>query len=74
MFPGDLSVSYDYDLKNVTDNNEFWKTVKPFLFDKITAFSKKSLVEGEIISDESIKLQTHLVIYLKMLYVHLVSK
>ena len=75
MFPGYLSVSYDYDLKNVTDNNEFWKTVKPFLFDKITAFSKKSLVEkGEIISDESIKLQTHLVIYLKMLYVHLVSK
>ena len=45
MFPDYLSVSYDYDLKNVTDNSEFWKTVKPFLFDKITAFSKKSLVE-----------------------------
>ena len=63
------------DLKNMTDNNEFRKTVKPFLFDKVTTFSKKSLVEkGEIISDESIKLQTHLVIYFKMLYVHLVLK
>ena len=42
------------DLKNVTDNQEFWKTVKPFLSDKVTTFPKISLVEkGEIISDES---------------------
>ena len=42
------------DLKNVTDNKEFWKTVKPFLSDKITTFPKISLIEkGEIISDES---------------------
>ena len=42
------------DLKNVTDNKEFWKTVKPFLSDKVTTFPKISLVEkGEIISDES---------------------
>ena len=42
------------DLKNVTDNNELWKTVKPFLSDKVTTFPKISLVEkGEIISDES---------------------
>ena len=42
------------DLKNVTDNKEFWKTVKPFLSDKVTTFPKIFLVEkGEIISDES---------------------
>ena len=42
------------DLKNVTDNDELWKTVKPFLSDKVTTFPKISLVEkGEIISDES---------------------
>ena len=42
------------DLKNVTDNKEFRKTVKPFLSDKVTTFPKISLVEkGEIISDES---------------------
>ena len=42
------------DLKNVTDNKEFWKTVKPFLSDKVTTFPKISLVEnGEITSDDS---------------------
>ena len=42
------------DLKNVSDNKKFWKTVKPFLSDKVTTFSKISLVEkGGIISDES---------------------
>ena len=42
------------DLKNVTNNKEFWKTVKPFLSDKVTTFPKIALVEkGEIISDES---------------------
>ena len=41
-------------LKNVTDTKEFWKTVKPFLSDKVTTFPKISLVEkGKIISDES---------------------
>ena len=42
------------DLENVTDNKEFWKTIKPFLSDKVTTFPIISLVEkGEIISDES---------------------
>ena len=35
------------DLMNVTDNKEFWKTVKPFLFNKATTFPKISLVEKE---------------------------
>ena len=40
------------DLENVTDNKGFWKTVKPFLSDKVTTFPKISLAEkGEIISD-----------------------
>ena len=38
----------------MTDNNEFWKTIKLFLSDKVTYFSKISLAEkGEIISGES---------------------
>ena len=42
------------DLKNVTDNKEFWKIAKPFLSYKFTTFPKISLVEkGEVISDES---------------------
>ena len=42
------------DLKNVTTNKELWKTVKPFLSDKVTTFPAISLVEKrEIISDES---------------------
>ena len=61
------------DLKNVTDNKEFWKTLKPFLSDKVTNFPKISLAEkGEIISDESKVANS--VTSLKMLYVHLVSK
>ena len=42
------------DLKNATNNKEFQKTVKPFLYDKVTTFPKISLEEkGEITSDES---------------------
>ena len=35
------------DLNNVTDNKKFWKTVKPFLSDKVTTFPKISLVEND---------------------------
>ena len=42
------------DLNNVTDNKKFWKTVKPFLSDKVTTFPQITLVENdEINSDES---------------------
>ena len=42
------------DIKNVTVNKEFWKTFKPFLSEKVTTFSKISLVEKrKMISDES---------------------
>ena len=41
------------DLKNVTDNKDLYKTVKPFLYDKVTTFLKISFEEKrEIISDE----------------------
>ena len=33
-------------VKNVTDNRAFWKTVKPFLSDKGNVSSKITLVEG----------------------------
>ena len=37
----------------MTDNKESWKTVQPFLSDKVTAFPKMSLVKrGETILDE----------------------
>ena len=37
----------------MTDNKEFWKTVQPFLSDKVTTFPKISLVKrGETMLDE----------------------
>ena len=42
------------DLNKVTDNKKLWKTVKPFLSDKVTTFPQITLVENdEIISAES---------------------
>ena len=42
------------DWNNVTDNKKFWKTVKPFLSDKVTTFPQIKLVENdEIILHES---------------------
>ena len=41
------------DEKNVTDNKAFWKTVKPFLSDKITSKEKiASIEENEIVSND----------------------
>ena len=45
--------------KDVNDNKTFWKTVKPFLSDKIVSKEQISLVENdEIISEESNVAQT----------------
>ena len=35
------------DIKNITDNKPFWKTVKPFLSDKITATQKIILTDSD---------------------------
>ena len=35
------------DLNNVTDNKKFWKTVTPFLSDKVTTFPQITLVEND---------------------------
>ena len=41
------------DEKNVTDNKAFWKTVKPFLSDKIISKEKITLIEeNEIVSND----------------------
>ena len=40
------------DIKNITDNKLFWKTMKPFLSDKCTYASQVSLVHNNIISDD----------------------
>ena len=40
-------------LKNITDNKLFWKTIKPFLSDKSTHASQITLVQNNnIVSDE----------------------
>ena len=62
------------DLKNVADNKEFWKTVKPFLSDKAATFPKIYLLEKGKQFQMNLKLPTHLGTSLKMLYIHLVSK
>ena len=33
------------DVKNITDNKTFWKTVKPFLSDKLTSTQKITLID-----------------------------
>ena len=41
------------DIKNITDNKLFWKTMKPFLSEKCTYASKISLVHNDnVISDD----------------------
>ena len=35
------------DVKNITDNKTLWKTVKPFLSDKVTSTQKKTLIEND---------------------------
>ena len=41
-------------MNNVTNNKKFWKSVKPFLSEKLTTFPEISLAEhDEIIPDES---------------------
>ena len=42
------------DQKIISDNNKFWRTVKPFLSDKTSFNAKIALIEdGEIISSDS---------------------
>ena len=43
----------ELDIKSITDNKLFWKTMKPFLSDKCSQASKISLVQkGNVISDD----------------------
>ena len=35
------------DVKNITDNKTFWKTVKRFLSDKVTSTQKITLIEND---------------------------
>ena len=37
------------DVKNITDNKTFWKTVKPFLSDKVISTEKITLIENDTI-------------------------
>ena len=42
-----------FDIKNITDNKLFWKTMKPFLSEKCTSTSEISLVHNDnVISDD----------------------
>ena len=55
LYKKERKKSYErLDLNNATDNKNFWKTVKPFLSDKVTTFPQGTLVKNdEIFSDES---------------------
>ena len=47
------------DIKNVTDNKLFWKTMKPFLSEKCTLSSKISLVHNNnVISNDQVLADT----------------
>ena len=44
---------FQLDIKNITDNKLFWKTIKPFFSDKCTYASKIYLVHNDnVISDD----------------------
>ena len=45
--------------KDVSDNKTFWKTVKPFLSDKIVSKEQILLVENEEIISEDSKIADH---------------
>ena len=45
--------------KDVSDNKTFWKTVKPFLSDKIVSKEQILLVENEEIISKIAKFQNH---------------
>ena len=56
----------ELDIKNITDNKLFWKTMKPFLSDKCSQASKISLVQkGNVISDDQ-ELARTLIAFLKL--------
>ena len=41
------------DIKKVTDNKTFWKTIKPFLSDKIMSTERITLIDnGEVVANE----------------------
>ena len=39
-------------MKNVLDSKEFWKTMRPYLFDKNTVFSEISIVKNNGITPD----------------------
>ena len=54
------------DIKNITDNKQFWKTIKPFLSEKIKTTSKIKLKDKIKSYLTMIKLLKNLVHFLKM--------
>ena len=37
----------NFNVKNITDNTNFWQTIKPFLLEKTKSRVKNSLIENE---------------------------
>ena len=54
------------DLKNITDNKRFWKTIKTFLTDKGTTSQKITLIESDKILSEDSKVAETLIFYFPM--------
>ena len=54
LYKKDMKKYYNsLDIKNITDNKQFWKTIKPFLFEKSKVTSKIKLKDkNKIISNE----------------------
>ena len=52
FFEGEKSFFENLDTKNITDNKNFWKTVKPFLANKISSNRNKITLtqKDEVIS------------------------
>ena len=48
------------DHKKVTDNKSFWRTVRPLFSDKISSFSKITLIENELLLNDDEKVSSTL--------------
>ena len=44
-----------FNIRNITDNKQFWKTVEPFFFSKVSDNERRTLIEGEKVVSEDRK-------------------
>ena len=57
-------------MKGITGNKNYWKTIKPLFFDKTESAGSITLKENKKITENQMKLPTFLIITFQKLYLH----